>query len=95
MWGWTMGKAKLWRRFGRFRWEQIHPVMLAMDPPQGTGRKRADPRRMLEHHLPDAQWLASGTVCPGNWETTVTGPSSAGWSWDGGHLGCSRAPEWT
>ena len=27
---------------------------------------------------------ASGTVCPGNWETTAlsTGPSSAGWSWE-------------
>ena len=29
-------------------WEQIHPVILDMDPPQGTGRKRADPRRMLD-----------------------------------------------
>ena len=29
-------------------WEQIHPVILGMDPPQGTGRKRADPRRMLD-----------------------------------------------
>ena len=27
---------------------QIHPVILDMDPPQGTGRKRADPRRMLD-----------------------------------------------
>ena len=24
-------------------WEQIPPVILDMDPPQGTGRKRADP----------------------------------------------------
>ena len=29
-------------------WEQIHPVILDMDPPQSTGRKRADPRRMLD-----------------------------------------------
>ena len=29
-------------------WEQIHSVILDMDPPQGTGRKRADPRRMLD-----------------------------------------------
>ena len=29
-------------------WEQIHPVILDRDPPQGTGRKRADPRRMLD-----------------------------------------------
>ena len=29
-------------------WEQIHPVILDLDPPQGTGRKRADPRRMLD-----------------------------------------------
>ena len=29
-------------------WEQIHPVILDMDPPQGTGRKRADPRLMLD-----------------------------------------------
>ena len=29
-------------------WEQIHPVILDMDPPKSTGRKRADPRRMLD-----------------------------------------------
>ncbi len=29
-------------------WEQIHPVILEMDPSKATGRKRADPRRMLD-----------------------------------------------
>ena len=29
-------------------WEQIHPVILEMDPPRTTGRKRVDPGRMLD-----------------------------------------------
>ena len=29
-------------------WERIHPVILEIDPPKSTGRKRADPRRMLD-----------------------------------------------
>ena len=29
-------------------WEQIHPVILEMDPPKTRGRKRVDPRRMLD-----------------------------------------------
>ena len=29
-------------------WEQIHPVILEMDPPKSTGRKRVHPRRMLD-----------------------------------------------
>ena len=28
-------------------WEQIRPEMLEIDPPKFTGRKRADPRQML------------------------------------------------
>ena len=28
-------------------WEQLHPVILEVDPPKATGRKRADPRQML------------------------------------------------
>ena len=51
MWGWTMGKdetlATIWE-IPDHLWEQIHPVILDMDPPQSTGRKRADPRRMLD-----------------------------------------------
>ena len=51
MWGWTMGKDKtlatIWE-IPDHLWEQIHPVILDMDPPQSTGRKRADPRRMLD-----------------------------------------------
>ena len=51
MWGWTMGKdetlATIWE-IPDHLWEQIHPVILDLDPPQGTGRKRADPRRMLD-----------------------------------------------
>ena len=29
-------------------WEQIHPVIMEMDPPKPTGRKREDPRLMLD-----------------------------------------------
>ena len=29
-------------------WQQTHPVILAMDPPKATGRKRADPRGILD-----------------------------------------------
>ncbi len=28
-------------------WEQIEPVVFAKDPPKPRGRKRADPRKML------------------------------------------------
>ncbi len=28
-------------------WEQLRPAMLEMDPPKTTGRKRVDPRQML------------------------------------------------
>ena len=51
MWGWTTGKdetlATIWE-IPDHLWEQIHPVILDMDPPRGTGRKGADPRRMLD-----------------------------------------------
>ena len=55
MWGWTMGKdetlgATIWE-IPDHLWEQIHPVILDMDPPKSTGRKRADPRRMLGRGL--------------------------------------------
>ena len=29
-------------------WEQIHPVILEMDPPKPTGRKRVHPRTILD-----------------------------------------------
>ncbi len=29
-------------------WDQIHPVILEMDPPKSTGRKRVHPRRILD-----------------------------------------------
>ena len=29
-------------------WEQIHPVILELDPPRSTGRKRVHPRRILD-----------------------------------------------
>lgn len=29
-------------------WEQIHPVILEMDPPKATGRKRVHPRKILD-----------------------------------------------
>ena len=33
-------------------WEQIHPVIVEMFPPKATGRKRVDPRRMLNGIIP-------------------------------------------
>jgi len=35
-------------------WEQVWPVILEIDPPKFTGRKRVDARR---HHLSDAERL--------------------------------------
>ena len=37
-------------------WEQSHPIILELDPPKATGRKRADPKLALNgiHHLPAA-----------------------------------------
>ena len=29
-------------------WEQIRAAILEMDPPKNTGRKRVDPRQMLD-----------------------------------------------
>ena len=29
-------------------WSRIHPVILEMDPPKSTGRKRVHPRRILD-----------------------------------------------
>ena len=29
-------------------WEQIEPVIMELDPPRSKGRKRKDPRRMLD-----------------------------------------------
>ena len=29
-------------------WEPIHPAILELDPPKATGRKRVDPKRMLD-----------------------------------------------
>ena len=46
-----MGKAEtlatIWEIPGHL-WEQIHPVILELDPPKATGRQRVAPRRMLE-----------------------------------------------
>ena len=54
-------------------WEQIHPVILDMDPPQGTGaqtrRPQADAGR---HHLPDAQRLPVEPSAPGTGKTDST-----------------------
>ena len=29
-------------------WDQIHPVIVELDPPKPTGRKRVHPRRILD-----------------------------------------------
>ena len=57
-------------------WDQIHPVILEMDMPKSTRRKRVVPRRILDGIIFLCAPAATGTVCPRNWETTA--PSSAG-----------------
>ena len=51
MWWWMMGKSEtlptIWE-IPDDLWEQIHPVILEMDPPKSTGRKRVHPRRILD-----------------------------------------------
>ena len=65
-------------------WEQIHPVILDMDPPKGTGRKRADPRRMLDGIVfrmrSGCQWNRLPRQLGD--DSTIHGTSSAGWSWE-------------
>ena len=60
-------------------WEQIHPLILEMDPPRTTGRKRVDPRRMLDGIVFRMRSGCSGTACPGNWETTAPPPHFQRW----------------
>ena len=46
-----MGKAETLatiREIPDHLWEQIHPVILELDPPKATGRQRVAPRRMLD-----------------------------------------------
>ena len=52
MWPWVMmGKSEtlptIWE-IPDDLWDQIHPVILEMDPPKSTGRKRVHPRRILD-----------------------------------------------
>ena len=51
VWQWMVGKSHtlptIWE-IPYDLWEQIHRVILEMYPPKSTGRKRADPRRMLD-----------------------------------------------
>ena len=74
-------------------WEQIHPVILDMDPPQGTGRKRADPRRMLDGIIfrmrSGCQWNRLPRELGRRQHHPPDLPALGGaWS-AGGHLGCS------
>ena len=41
-----MALATIWEVSDHL-WEQLHPVILELDPPKATGRQRADPRQML------------------------------------------------
>ena len=60
-------------------WERILPVILQVDPPKVTGRRRADPRQMLNGIIFSFRGrtgvAANGTICPGTW--VVTAPSTA------------------
>ena len=48
---WMMGRSEtlptIWE-IPDDLWEQVHPVILQMDPPKLTGRKRVHPRRILD-----------------------------------------------
>ncbi len=84
-----MGKAEtlatIWEIPGHL-WEQIHPVILELDPPKATGRQRVAPRRMLEGIIfrmrSGWQWNRPPRELGDAPYITL---SSAGWSW-----GCSR-----
>ena len=48
---WMMGRSEtlptIWE-IPDDLWEHVHPVILQMDPPKFTGRKRIHPRRILD-----------------------------------------------
>ena len=70
--------------------EQIRPVILEMDPLKATGRKRVDPRRMVDgiafRMRSGCQWnrLSQELGDDRTIHRTFQALSSAGWSW-----GCS------
>ena len=74
-------------------WEQIEPVIMELDPPNSTGRKRKDPRRMLDGIIfrmrSGCQWNRLPEELGD--DSTIPGPSNAGWS-----LECWRGsgPSW-
>ena len=60
-------------------WEEIHPVILEMDPPKSTGRKRVDPRRVLDGIIfRVCAWTRDITIQPATepWRHTGTGATS-------------------
>ena len=50
-------------------WERIEPIILEEDPPKARGRKRSDPRQMLNgsHHLPAAQRVPMEPIAERAW----------------------------
>ena len=68
--------------------EQIRPVILEMDPLQATGRKRVDPRRMVDgiafRMRSGCQWnrLSQELGDDSTIHRTFQALSSAGWSWE-------------
>ena len=64
-------------------WEQIHPVILQVDPPKSTGRKRARPRGILDGIIFRMRAGCHWNRLPRDRETTApsTAPSGAGWNW--------------
>ena len=64
-------------------WQQIEPALLAVDQPKRRGRKRADPRKMLEGVI-----LRMRSGCQWNHlpkelgdDSTIRRTFSVGWSW--------------
>ena len=77
-------------------WNQIHPVILEMDPPKSTGRKRVHPRRILDGIIfrmrTGCHWnrLPRELGDDGNWETAHHPqdlPELGGAGGSGAHLG--------
>ena len=52
-------------------WERIEPIILEEDPPKARGRKRSDPRQMLNGIIFRLAAGANGTDCRKSLGTTA------------------------
>ena len=52
-------------------WERIEPIIMEEDPPKARGRKRSDPRQMLNGIIFGCAAGANGTDCRKSLGTTA------------------------